>query len=45
MPIVAEQCRFVAGVGTHARTHALALLDARAGHQVAVATFPATVAG
>lgn len=45
MPIVAEEYRYVTGVDTHARTHALAIIDTSSGRQVDAAAFPATAAG
>ena len=45
MPIVAEQYRFVMGVDSHARTHALAIIDTSSGKQGHTAAFPATPAG
>lgn len=45
MPIVAAAYRFVTGVDTHARTHALAIFDTSSGKQVGAAAFPATPAG
>jgi len=45
MTIVANTFAFVIGADTHARTHTLAVVDARTGARVDTATFPTTAAG
>ncbi|MEV7607837.1 IS110 family transposase [Paenarthrobacter sp. NPDC089322] len=43
--IVADHFGFVVGVDTHAKTHTLAIINARTGGELAIETFPATTAG
>ena len=45
MPIVAEHFESVIGVDTHAATHALAVVTAASGAELARATFPTSPAG
>lgn len=45
MTIVANTFAYVIGADTHARTHTLAVLDARTGARVDTQTFPTTPAG
>ena len=45
MPIVSEQYTKLVGVDTHARTHALAVVQSATGAVVAQASFPTTPAG
>lgn len=45
MAIVADRYRYVAGVDTHARTHTLAIVEARTGRELDTRTFPSTAAG
>lgn len=44
MAIITEECEFVVGVDTHARTHTLTADHASAGAVVDTAAFPATSA-
>lgn len=45
MTIVANTFAYVIGADTHARTHTLAVVEARTGARVDTATFPTTAAG
>lgn len=45
MTTVAQSRLFVIGVDTHARTHALAVVSASTGEQLACEQFPATATG
>jgi len=45
MAIVADHDTFVTGVDTHAPSHALAIVDARSGHELDTRTFPSEPSG
>jgi len=45
MAIVADHYAFVTGVDTHARSHTLAIVDARSGQELDTRTFPSTPSG